>query len=326
MHERKYGLLIFSKGLMTSGLPARLDDATTVITGDLDELVPQEQLEGWRQFIGTAEWDNLRGQSTIVFAQRSTERPEVSDRENDELHERVVRAWRSLWLIRSPIVGTSRAWTVTGALDREGRPLTVRTLGQSTVCFRPYYFTRPAFWQTLPRDRPPDPIDVDAWASADALLRERLDSGMPVLGYVAVNSFEAALATKDLDFKIPNFVRAAESILAIPRGQGAKTFSRRAIDIAPSLQSDGYVGGPDVEQRLVDLYYRRSECVHGRIPFEPLHQLGADQGADEAARLEYLAEYVARVALLHILSRPDKLALLADRSTAEAAWDTGQLP
>ena len=97
------------------------------------------------------------------------------------------------------------------------------------------------------------------------------------------------------------------------------------MKIAPSLASHWYVGGQDLRDRLVQLYVRRIECVHGMVPFTDLRAKG-ELGADEAARLEYLAEMLAREAIRFAFRNPQHAALFADRTRLEQAWAKNQFP
>ena len=132
----------------------------------------------------------------------------------------------------------------------------------------------------------------------------------------------------EMEYRIPNFVRAAECIIALPKpGQGVPTgqaeFAARGARLAPALASDWFVGA-NVPQIFRGLYQYRNECVHGMLPFEALRRRGGG-GLDDAARLEYLAEHLARDSLLSIMRRPATHPLFTDRATIEAAWVQGQI-
>ncbi len=113
--------------------------------------------------------------------------------------------------------------------------------------------------------------------------------------------------------------------MAVPAGKGRKEFAKRAMKIAPNLANHFYVGGTDLRDRLITLYQHRSQCVHGMVPFLELGQRG-DAGEEEAARLEFLAEALAREALRVALSRPADFPIFEERGLVEAAWASGQFP
>jgi hypothetical protein len=66
---------------------------------------------------------------------------------------------------------------------------------------------------------------------------------MPVLLDLALDSFDTALQRGRLEFRIPEFVRAADCILATRQGQGRRDFIERSLQLVPSLLSHWYVGG-----------------------------------------------------------------------------------
>ena len=143
-----------------------------------------------------------------------------------------------------------------------------------------------------------------------------------LLGY-ALLSHGRAKCEALLEFSIPAFVRAAEGVIALRKGMGAKDFKDRALPLAPDLKTDAYVGA-DADSLLGDLYQLRSDCVHGKIPFLELRTQGS-AGEDRAAKLQYVAEFVARSALLKALRFPHK-ELFATRDALESAWATGAFP
>ncbi|HEY2735199.1 MAG TPA: hypothetical protein VGI70_14480, partial [Polyangiales bacterium] len=81
----------------------------------------------------------------------------------------------------------------------------------------------------------------------------------------------------------------------------------------------------DLEDRLCTLYQQRSDCVHGKVPFLDLHAKG-DAGKDEAARLDYLAESLARTCLQTVFRGPAKFTEFASRELLEDAWANNRLP
>jgi hypothetical protein len=172
------------------------------------------------------------------------------------------------------------------------------------------------------------------WVEACALLSR---PGVPLLLGYALLAHGSAWTRLLLEFSLPEFVRAAEGVLALPwngvpvpapkkkndRIRGKELFRDRALHLVPSLRTDAYVGR-DVEALLIQLYKLRSDCLHGNLPFEQMKALG-DQGEERAAKLAYLAEVLAREALLVALRHPD-WSVFATRDALEAAWASGAFP
>jgi hypothetical protein len=156
-------------------------------------------------------------------------------------------------------------------------------------------------------------------------LHEIVRNGLPQLLDVALISFNEALLRKGLEFRIPEFVRAADCVLALTRSEGKTAFAQKALRIAPELAQSPFLAGINVNAFLVELYERRSDCVHGRIPFEDLASQG-ETGIDRAARLEYVSEHVARSAVIAALRHPNHGTIFATRAALEKAWQDGQFP
>ncbi len=81
-----------------------------------------------------------------------------------------------------------------------------------------------------------------SWIEYDALLLHRAAAGLPEILDYPLRAYDSALSRVELDFRVPELVRAAEGVIALPRGEGAGEFARRAIRIAPHLHTDEHVG------------------------------------------------------------------------------------
>src|SRR5207237_2020503 len=102
-----------------------------------------------------------------------------------------------------------------------------------------------------------------------------------------------ALTTVELEFSIPDLVRAAEGVLGMDKKNvGAPVFKQRALRLVPQLKSDLYVGG-EIEDLLLELYRHRNDCLHGKIPFLNLKALG-EAGVERASQIAYVADVLAR--------------------------------
>jgi hypothetical protein len=158
------------------------------------------------------------------------------------------------------------------------------------------------------------------WAEVCWFLR---DVQVPQVLAFALMVHRSAWTRRLLEFSIPEFVRAAEGVIALAKGEGAKVFENRARRLVPSLAQDDYVGR-DLDRLLPDLYQLRSDCVHGKLPFEDLKAQGPE-GWETACQLAYLAEVLAREALLVALRRPDR-TVFETRDALAGAWASGAFP
>ena len=63
---------------------------------------------------------------------------------------------------------------------------------------------------------------------------------------------------------------------------------KRALWIAHRLSGDAYPAGWNLDSKLLDLYNHRSDCVHGKVPFEELIEAG-EVGKLEVAECLWLS-------------------------------------
>lgn len=296
--------------------------------GKLSDLIDEIDLSQWKQWLGDLAWRDFEKESRFVFVSMPSDRAEVIDAETATLrnHLRIAATAMLLAAPNRPHSGVARgvhgeALSVSPCV----RLKTIRGQFDLEEVKRPYYATRKAFSQhfvgapSLLRD----PY-LDRWAELIPLLDKAWNAQTPKILQVAFQAFEVALTRSSLEFAIPEFVRCVECIVGLQQGKGGKHFADRVIRIARHLQNHWYVGGTDLQVRIELLYKHRSDCVHGKIPFETL-LAGGIAGEDEAARLDYLAEAVARECLLWVLKNPQHLPHFVDRATLESAWATHAL-
>jgi hypothetical protein len=193
---------------------------------------------------------------------------------------------------------------------------------------RPFYSERHEYWESLGNDVILRSDESNAaWArrllDIDALLQQRLDANLPPILHVALRSYRSAMSRYELEFRMPELVRAAESVIALPKGTGRELFRDRAQQLASELRMDAFVG-PELGGLLLELYDLRSACVHGKVPFLDLQKMG-DAGALRAGKLSFVAEKLARAALLVAL-RSDRVEAFATREDLERAWKEGTFP
>jgi hypothetical protein len=218
------------------------------------------------------------------------------------------------------------------ASDGRGAALqTLKTAQEQERVVHPFYATRPQYlelqaaatlrhWET--DGSHPNDSWFRRWVEIDDLLCRRLP--LPQILWYALQSYAGARSRRFLEFSTPGFVRSAEGVIAIPQGPRMKaTFCERALRLVPRLRTDEYVG-VDVESLLPELYQLRSDCVHGKLPFQKMQGQG-DQGQDRAAQLTYVADVLAREALLVALRHPDG-SIFAGREELERAWASGAFP
>lgn len=251
------------------------------------------------------------------------------DGETEQLKGRLGLAANAMLLSGpdSPYSGTARcifgeALTVAPTI----RLKTIRGQFPLEKVVSPFYASRPGFSNHF-LQRPQllkDPY-LDRWAALVQLLDQLHGAGIPRVLHVAFQAFQVALTRDSLEFAIPEFVRAVECIIGLSRGMGRKEFAQRAMSLATRIHKNWYVGGKGNQARARKLYGLRSDCVHGKVPFEELLSTGAT-GQDEVARFGYMAEALARECLLWVLKNQQHHHHFKNRKTLEDAWANGHLP
>lgn len=312
MPRHKYALLLLPSSRLTDEELEIGPEAATFV-GKLADLVPGEHREFWRLALGTLRWNDLERHSRrIVIIWKETIRPDVIDAENEALVA-ACSPFHTAFLLLTPAV-ECEPMLMSGT--SEGRvPTNIRSIRDARSMSQPGYTSRQWFHQS---ERPLRPrCTAQRWTDLAAAL-----STLPDLVWVGLQAFAAGLEEATLEFKIPNFVRAAESVLALPAvGGGRREFARRALLVAPDVCARAFPHDP-AHERLEQLYVQRNDCVHGKVPFRVLRERG-EPGFDEATRYEFVAEKLAREALMWALGNPRVLAEMGERGRLEAAWLRG---
>ncbi|PWU08790.1 MAG: hypothetical protein C5B47_04165, partial [Verrucomicrobia bacterium] len=323
-----YGILVVSGGARPQDRfefgPSAFSTVTKFAGSDKDT--------HWQEWLGSIEWDELGGENRcVVFLQQDYE-PEVGNsKAKQKAFGRLWWTWRASQLVRRNWPLASRAWCFNGLLE-SAEPLRIRSI---TGCSRMPKLPDPFYCQTegynsalVSRSDWGEPEGwPQEWARIDQqLVRLKNKQRLPPLVDIGLHALSSALERSLLEFRMPDFVRAAECILALPRGTGAVLFAERALRVAPHLAQHFYVGCTQLEQDLKEVYDRRSSCVHGKIPFEELKQQGA-AGADRAGRLEFLAHELARSAIRYALDAVDGGSnVFSSRGSLEKAWASDAMP
>jgi hypothetical protein len=202
---------------------------------------------------------------------------------------------------------------------------------------------------------------ADAWWNRARIIFEKLaqfqrNSDVPRFVGLALESFLRARTTAKLHLGFPDYIRAIEAVVALPKRHGATTFAERTgkllIDAYLPYLSRAYYDQAKWEERrnnqtwdddplifiLKKAYEARNECVHGKEPFDGAKgSTPADTAANEKVagdatperlrimQLEYLAEQAARIAVLFGLFCPEEARKkLRDRPQLESAWDSDE--
>lgn len=308
-----------------------LPDGSETVGANILSLIPESEHSRWREWLGSVPWERLKRAGRVVVAREAATELSIHNEVDLRLRARVDRSWSAFLLSGAATESDSAAWFLHGeaAGDRSGSPLrSLKTVGQIDRLIRPPYRGRERYVGILAKNLMQywsehgsrDQSWFPRWLDACALLNQ---PNLPLIVGYALLAHGSAWTRRYLEFSIPEFVRVAEGVIALPRNQGGKTFVERALRLAPGLQQDEYVGMA-TESLLPELYQLRSDCVHGKLPFAEMQALG-DKGEEHAAQLSYVAEVLARESVLTALRHPD-WSVFATRDNLEQAWASGAFP
>lgn len=301
---------------------AELAPGIWTMPGKVGDLFEESQVAHWRGWRGSIEWDDLLECDRLVVVFTASKTAEVDDQENRALLQRVYWAKRALLLAGPNGLISGQTWFLAGqarGLSLGDGLMTIRNYEFGDPIVRPYYASFNSFWDQQPRHGHDDRW-IDRWQEALTLLQT---PPPPLLAY-GLLAFARAFEDSEIEFKIPNCVRATEAIIGLPKsGGGQEAFADRVLAIVPSVAADPYVGS-GARERLVSLYAHRNDCVHGKVPFHALQ--ARKDGEEEAAKFDYLAELIARETLLAALRHPRARELFTDRTALERAWATPRFP
>jgi len=329
MRGLRYALLVLPVGGGPSDVRNMENEKTTLVSR-LSALIGKRQVARWKKWLGTVVWKRFDDEKRIVICRMRAPKdaPSVLGEAEAVLRKNVWTTWHALLLCGPDPTTCGPSWILTGEAIG-ARLVNVGSVTPLDAITLPAHATSDAFlairagemekeWSTYGRLG-------DAWFERWIEIDKLLSAGsLPdILGY-ALRSHAKAKCEPVLDFSMPAFVRATEGVIGLERNKGGATnFKNRVLMLTPSLNTDPYVGG-DAEKLLLELYELRNDCVHGKIPFLNLRSQGG-AGEERAAKLQYVAETVAREALLVALRFPDQ-SVFATREALEKTWSAGKFP
>jgi hypothetical protein len=232
-----------------------------------------ERVEEWKEAIGDIAWRDREEPHLVCLNTARAERPDVFDAEHDALARDCNLIWFAYQLarLRHPDYGECVIAKGHARESEAGVSLgMMQGWSQLHRLIRPNYCGDRQYIEVWRQD-PNWLIDPD-WPERVADCWRLLDGAhdpareLPPLVDRALDAYSVALRMNGVDHRLPYFVRSAESVLAIPRGQGRATFVARALRFLPTINSDLYIGHANIAEYLGDIYQLRSDCVHGKDP------------------------------------------------------------
>lgn len=223
----KYGALVFSPPEGPSGSTPMFGSKET-FEGDILSLFPDSEHGHWREWIGSVAWEKIRRAGRVVVARIESRTPGVLDAENERLRNRMRSAWAA-FLLTGANHSEHPAWVISGqaaGLAAGTGLLTIRSAQEQDRIVRPFYETRERYIEIQAAELgrqwaahgAHDQSWFPLWLEVDELLATRTPRP-PILGY-ALLAYWSAWTRRLLEFSIPEFVRAAEGIIALPPRTG----------------------------------------------------------------------------------------------------------
>jgi hypothetical protein len=216
--------------------------------GTLNDVIEPSSLVSWKDAFGRFMWSDITSIRRFVMAWSNPFEPALS--------KRVMIAPLAMKLVTlvTPFHGTVHRLNG-GALSVDP----VRLEGISVheplpEIRRPLYASREVYHAAYraPTGYEPDPPWFDDWQQWITCLETIREIDKPLILRNAIGSFERGLTNRDVDARIPELVRAAEAIIALPRiSGGTQVFVRRAMRFVAHLTSNPYLcarGGPKLPQ------------------------------------------------------------------------------
>lgn len=311
--------------------PFHFDDHTFAYKGSLNNYLSAEDNEHWKTWLGTLFWETITEKNPLIcLAWKTTETPAL-DQEIHQLLDKLDRLYHALLLSGAWKNDGREAHTLTGTgqVDSAGNLKFERIsqVGHFNLWRHPTYYESVGVWdwqfQGLKTQKA-----LDFWKDNFSAIEHVIGNGQKnFLLTLALMAFQNGLHDTMLDFRIPNFVRAIEAVVALPAGKGKAEFTKRSGVLLPSTFSLPLgVDEKSITPILQESYQVRSDSVHGKPFADTLRaSLGANFQA-ELPKYELGIEMAARYVIQNAIRNAKILGHSNQRDVLEAAWQQGSVP
>jgi hypothetical protein len=322
----KYAYLVFNSPFpFPRDVDFFFDERTHLHSGSLEDHINRPGWDHWSKWLGSLVWDSLANTDKIILSTwQESNTADVIDQENTALESELRNIFRLLPLVApfAPPTGEIFLFSGKGSIvDEELSADSVRTFSRVLPWTRGYYDDRQ--WKTY-----------SDWSHPILRLNDRFKDWKVCVDHVnqhvigsaskrqmveAYRSFDEALRGSQLEFKIPNLVRAVECLVDC---WGAQEFANRALFLTGPLPSElPFSVAQDTVARLKNLYQLRNDCSHGKpFAYSLEKSLGKFPDRETIASYEFLAEWVARKILNDSFINQSVLTASSDRDSLVAAW------
>lgn len=300
------------------------DAKTQLLRTTLKEQIEGPESKHWSEWLGSLTWDVLSDNNLVLSTWMETETAAISNQENIDLVQKLLSIFRVLPLA-APLRTPDEAFVFSGQGTHTAHGLSAKDIRTFTNvdCWTNSFYCSKEGWDEFAN-----------WADTHLNESEILNSWKICYehyhNYFVVEkkrrqliesyrSFEEAMKGTQLEFKIPNLVRAIECIVDC---YGAKDFADKVIYlIGTPLQTLPFSVSSSTKDLLEDLYQLRNDCSHGKH-FAYSYQKKFAKLPDEitVAKYEFLAEWAARKILVDAFNKSSIHSYTEDRDILIDAW------
>jgi hypothetical protein len=308
--------------------PFDLDASTRLRYGSIRDSLNSDQVRHWSEWLGSQTWESMEGEKLILSSYVETRNPEVLDAENQSLQQKLMTIYLALPLAGPLRPANPEAFLISGKGRMQGEEIVAEDVRSHTQldCWIPslsYTVFSEEYINWAERSiKMPGFLQV--WKDAYLYREKYFQKPEQYRQFIeSCRSFDEAMSNRQLEFKIPNLVRAIESLVEC---RGADDFSERVIHLIglPGV-SCPYEVNENTKALLMDLYKIRNCCVHGK-PFEWYFQENGIEAENSlVCRYEFLAEWAARNVLTGGFSNDSLVQVVHDRAMLEKAWNENKI-
>lgn len=304
--------------------PFNFDKTTELKEGDIKDQIEGPDSKHWEEWLGSLTWNRITENKLILSTWTETKTPEILDEENNKLQSKLLSIFRILPLIAplTPPFEEVFIFSGKGTISANGLLAeNIRAFSKVNCWTRSYYNEH--HWSEFhewAKNKVMKPTLLDSWKSVynnyQKLFINNNNNRQLLECY---RSFEEAMKSTQLEFKIPNLVRAIESVVVC---KGFKEFADLTLYLTKEPDSLlPYSISTNTKSLLQELYHLRNDCSHGKIFAYSLEKkLGKAPDATIIAKFEFLAEWAARKILTDSFMNTTILQNTKNRDTLVDAW------
>lgn len=307
--------------------PFFFDNNTFAIHKSFSDYFNTSDNAHWKEWLGTLFWEDITTRNPLICLTWKETTCTALDHENVSLLDKLNKLYHAL-LLTGPWKNDGRqAHSLTGTGEIIENTIKLNNLsevGHINLWRHSSYYEVDPIWNWQSQELL-NVNSLEKWKTNFSGIEKVISNGsqnlLISLGCMALQSgFHDGL----LDFRIPNFVRAIETVVALPIKTGKVEFAKRTKQLLPSKFT--YPLGVDlntIDSILENAYQVRSDCVHGKPFADTLRVTLGTNFSSELPKYELGIEMAARAVLENAITNQTILANSNSRLSLEAAWSKG---